>query len=931
MIEAIAAQRVCRWAQRFAVAAVAAFLALAPVPGFADADSSRQYYEDALEWLKKGDFRAAVIQLRNALQQDADNYPARLLLGRLYLQSGNLAAAEKELDYVHRGQPTDETEVFLGRTQLGLRQYDKVLVTVRETADDPNFAAAKTILRAEALFALNVLDEAEQKIAEVLKADPASIPANLLMARIKAQQGNREASDKFIDAALLAKPDLVEAYILRAQLALQARELDRVLEIADKVIAVAPTDPRGKLMKAEALVRKNQLAEARDLLSAFLVESPNVTSAIYLQARILMLMNDYAGADAELTKLPDNVRRQPAASLIVGLVKYQLGQYAQAEEALDRFLAVSDGNRQARRLLANIQLRSNRPLAALRTLEPLTTENSSDIAAFQLSASAALRAGDLDMARLHLQRVAQIGTQTDQRQAATFLQVLGAGTKNAAGKLELDGVARGLLEALDLAQFGESEAALTKALELQARDPESSLVANLLARLYVAKGELQQARAVLEPILQRNPTDLPSIANMNRIDTGEGKFDAVEARLRAAMAVPPPNEALILQLAQFLANRGREDEALALLEETASTLPDSLAIRTNLISVSLRQKRPEAARRWADEAARIGEAGNPSGLSVAAEAYAALKDYAAAVRTFEKLADRQNGAAETLLKLAQAQLLNGDAAASQATLEKILATDPGNFAASRALIAMLLGNKDEAGAMAVAGRAEAANRPMGAILRAAIYRATDQIDRAVLTLQNQLAETPSAALVQQTYSMLIEAKRRDEAADVVSGWLGENPDDASMLQLLSAHYIQDGKLSEAAGLLERAYSMLPSNVIVLNNLAWVRYELKRPGAAEMARRAYTMAPNAPAIADTLGWILVRDGQFEEGLKLLYAAADGAPENGDIAYHVAFALSQTGKKQEAVAVLERILAADVAEQNFTERAKAEALLDTLRKG
>lgn len=917
---------------KLAASLTAGFLLMSPVQSWADAEDSKEYYESALEWLKKGDYRAAIIQLRNALQEDGNNFPARLMLGRIYLQSGNLAAAEKELTYVHRGQPTDETEVFLGRTQLGLRKYREALATVRTTSDDPQFDTAKKIIRAEALVALNILDEAEPIVTGILAADSSSTPANLLMARIKARQGDMQASNSYIDAVLLDQPDMVEAHILRAQLALQARDLDQVLVVADKIIEVAPDDPRGRLIKAEALVRKNELEAARDLLAAFLAESPGTTAALYLQARVLMLLNDYPGADAELQKLPDAVRRQPAASLIIGLVKYQLEQYAQAEEALDRFVAVAgDKGRQARRLLANIQLRTDRPLAALQTLAPLTAPSSSDVASFQLSASAALRAGDLDKARADFHRVTQIGSPSDRQQANAFLQILQTGTPNEAGKLTLEPVPLGVLLALDMAQFGDREGALAKAEELKAEDPDNPAVANLLSRLYVSSGDLEKARAAVAPVLAADPTHLGSITNMNRIDIGEGNFDAVEKRLRDALAIQPTNEVLILQLAGFLANRGKPDEAIALLTEKAGEATDSLAIRANLINISIRQDREAEARKWAGESYRIGETVNANGLTVAAEAYAALKDYPAAVDAYAKLVEIQGGRADVLLKLAQAQMQAGDRAASKATVEKVLEADPANFAANRALIGMLLEEKDEAGAMAVAGRAGEVNPVLGSVLRAGVYRQTGRLDQAVVEMQNQLALTPSAAIVQQTYALLLEANRRDEAADVVSAWLGENPDDASMLQLLSAHYIQDEAYERAVVLLERAYSMLPNNAVVLNNLAWLRYELKQGGAIGLARRAYSMAPGSAAVADTLGWILVREGELEEGLELLYAAADDAPDNGDIAYHVAYALSETGKKQEAVEVLERALGRQIDERNFTERAKAESLLAQLKQG
>ncbi|MEJ7808160.1 MAG: tetratricopeptide repeat protein, partial [Telluria sp.] len=52
---------------------------------------------EARQYRDKGDLRAAVIQLKNVIQLDADNRSARLLLGELYLDQGDAASAEKEL------------------------------------------------------------------------------------------------------------------------------------------------------------------------------------------------------------------------------------------------------------------------------------------------------------------------------------------------------------------------------------------------------------------------------------------------------------------------------------------------------------------------------------------------------------------------------------------------------------------------------------------------------------------------------------------------------------------------------------------------------------------------------------------------------------------------------------------------------------------
>ena len=45
--------------------------------------------------------------------------------------------------------------------------------------------------------------------------------------------------------------------------------------------------------------------------------------------------------------------------------------------------------------------------------------------------------------------------------------------------------------------------------------------------------------------------------------------------------------------------------------------------------------------------------------------------------------------------------------------------------------------------------------------------------------------------------------------------------------------------------------------------------------------------------DTYGWIVFSQGQREQGLDLLRKALEIAPNNPDIAYHLASALSDSG--------------------------------------
>jgi Flp pilus assembly protein TadD len=113
----------------------------------------------------------------------------------------------------------------------------------------------------------------------------------------------------------------------------------------------------------------------------------------------------------------------------------------------------------------------------------------------------------------------------------------------------------------------------------------------------------------------------------------------------------------------------------------------------------------------------------------------------------------------------------------------------------------------------------------------------------------------------------------------------------------------------------------------LNNLAWIYGERGDPRALELAKRARDALPSDPSIADTLGWLHVRGGDVEAGLPLLAEAATAMPADGEIRYHLAFALAEAGDRDQAVTLLAALVDGDV---DFPSRQAARDLLGRLRE-
>ena len=74
--------------------------------------------------------------------------------------------------------------------------------------------------------------------------------------------------------------------------------------------------------------------------------------------------------------------------------------------------------------------------------------------------------------------------------------------------------------------------------------------------------------------------------------------------------------------------------------------------------------------------------------------------------------------------------------------------------------------------------------------------------------------------------------------------------------------------------------------------------------------------------------LVSSGNVAQGMPLLRQAAAQAGSDPRIMYHFAVALRDTGKREEAITVLNGVVA---NKAEFTEKIEAQKLLDELNKG
>jgi Flp pilus assembly protein TadD len=110
------------WCYRMAL--VIGLLVTGPV--FSAVATAQDYLEDARTLFDKGEYNAVVIQLKNVLLLEPDNAGAYLLLGKVHLESGDAASAEREISRARDlGLDAAEWMAPLGRAWLLLGRNDE--------------------------------------------------------------------------------------------------------------------------------------------------------------------------------------------------------------------------------------------------------------------------------------------------------------------------------------------------------------------------------------------------------------------------------------------------------------------------------------------------------------------------------------------------------------------------------------------------------------------------------------------------------------------------------------------------------------------------------------------------------------------------------------------------------------------------------------
>ncbi|WP_229425309.1 MULTISPECIES: XrtA/PEP-CTERM system TPR-repeat protein PrsT [unclassified Massilia] len=665
---------------KLTTAVVSGALLLSGLAGCNRDQSTASLLAEAKQYQQKGDRKAALIQLKNAVAKSPQDGEARMALGTLYLETGDSVSADKELrKAASLGIPAERTLPLLAQAMQGQGKFKEILAEIK-----PEMAAKSaplTALRGDAMLATNDLDGAKAAYEAALALQPNSGAAFTGLARHALLKRDVTAAERYTAEAVEKDPKNADAWMFRGGMLRGMNKPDEALASFDKALALRPYDQNANLEKAYIRINQGKYDLATTEIEAARKIAPNGLLVTYAQALLDYTQGKNAAARESVQKVLKVAPEHLPSILLAGAIELNLDSAQQAQSHLRKYLEADPGNLHARKLLAQALLKGSQPNDAVATLAPALND-SKDPQLLALAGESYMQAHDYNKATTYFEKAAQLAPEAAVVRTSLGLSRLNQGdTAKAIGELErateLDPKSDRALTALVQAELGlkHYDKALAAVGKLEKIKPEDPQTYNLKATVLLSKGDVPAARAAFEKALQVKPIFFPATANLAKLDMMEKKPEAARKRFESLLEKDKKNFGAMSALAELAALDNRPNDATTWLEKAQAENPDAIPPVLKLGSHYLATKQEKKALTLARKF-QASNPGNAELLDLLGKAQLATDDGLGALDTYSKLVNVVPKSALAQMRLAEAhEKLKNDAAAAEA-LKRAVALQP---------------------------------------------------------------------------------------------------------------------------------------------------------------------------------------------------------------------------------------------------------------
>lgn len=836
----------------------------------ADSRSADTHLKNSEKYIKQGQYRAAMLEVRNAIKKSPTTDSIGSLVD-IYNELGQYRAAQSLLEQNVAQFP--ELNLHLAQTYLALGKYysaEEALTKVNTSAS----SAAYALAQAKILVGKGELEDGLKKLTQLHQTYPNNVDIAIAQFTAVFNSGTPQASEDALNALVTQYPAESQVLFTAAKVRFMQKDytateahLMQALHQSKSTDILTPLRTGILNLLSKTLTQQGRYADALPFEKILKEANPNVQDIqTRLEEAIAKIQGgDIQGGEELLQKLNQDFPNIDSASALLGLVSLELGD---ASKASDLFAHSIDPETAAPRLsaaAAMAELRLDEKTKALDILEKAIKTNPGSV---QLQSIYGLTA---------------IGIPEKQASGAAALQ-----EAIALGSPEMQ-----LYEVLTAYHFQVTRNT-TKGVELLRKaeqtfsgaDEQLKIYANYIK--YGQEDEAKRYAANLKASQQNNEAGwLMTAAN----DIKERSYSRANKQLYKAVEINPNSEKAWYLLGSNELKLGNQQAAANAFKKAAKLNPNSRNYVLGLLTAETQQNRD-----WNDIVTSITSLANNEEHKVRLNGF--LAEYAIGTGNFDNARARiksiKNLSASTTEQIAYLETRSLAAQAKQlASSGKIntaitLLEEGRRKYQDSVLLAVALGNYYlQQGELSKAQKIQLQMTKMDDAVVALLFDADIMVksgktkaasDKLTATWQNNR----DPRLAQAIYKLSLQQKSQ-LSDSFVEQWQAADPKNFRPV-LIQAMSAQTARSDEAQSLYERVLALSPRNVPALNNLAWIYQEKgKLEQADKLATLALELAPESASVLDTAGYIKLKMGD-KSAIALLEKAMSLAPDEKEIKAH-----------------------------------------------
>lgn len=688
---------------------------------------------------------------------------------------------------------------------------------------------------------------------------------------------------------------------------------------------VNPNVAEAQYELAKAYLKDNKIREAVQAIQEAVKIDPGHTDSNLLMAQLWSRLGgeeQVKDAEGRLATILEARPNDPEALFAMAITRGRLGSVEDAEGLLERALANSPAHLQSAITLARLRLSENDPAGAEKVLRD-SIAGSEDKRPGQIALAQLLIALDkIDEATAEVDAILAADDSYGPALLARGLLYLRTNDKAAAEGVyerasELPGDVYKTAYARVLALNGKNAEATAEFKRLFDQDPSDRQIRSMLILSNLREGKADAAEALLTAAIRENERDFDARMQRSELHLRSGRIEPARADIDVALSIQPTSAQAHYMLAKILEASQNPIGARQELGESMRLDPTFLLARLDMAQSLLRSNSQRSALDILNEAPEQIR-NHPQLVSGKIWALIALGDYDEATQEVNSARTQLGELRDLRLQEGVIHAARGDHAKALPLLRGALDSNPMDLRAFNALVAAQVSAKQVDQAFETISRHANSHRALpGMQLAAGTWlirggkpdEARAYLDRAAADGRTEAeAQLILAALDQQAGNEQGAIRRLEEI-------IAKQSNNTAALTRLAMLHEQQGNFADAEKSYRAVLAVAPDNVAVLNNLAYL--VATRDGnldealrLAQAAReRANDTSVGTGMIEDTLGWVHYLRGSHEVAVSTLRGASEKAPEVAVIRYHLAMAQAKAGRLQDAKASYQAGLSLD----------------------